>query len=692
MCRIPGLALALAACAAGFAPAQAVSAKDLREELGAQVKRWGNDGRLIAQWPLQAKDELKAFKLEGQKKPVLEEKKGLVLEGTMQEQAMASLRELRFATPCRVSFDVEFATADAGLFVVLEDGHEDGFKSICFLNARVYSNTDKRFCGVMRDRQGKHEADQDYEEIRFASGRAYPIVLDLKGVDFRASIGAGLPFRVDPAWPHKSVGVAFLAPQGKVTLRNLQVDGQVLVESVRKLMDAAQAAGAAKSGRKDRLRDQLAWSLLEEEMEAAKPSEPCAQAFEQLTPAAAERFEAARKAMEDGKAAGAVAALLAARRAQPDSPVLAWSLGRAHVSADQLQEAVGAFESATKLGPAIPETWRDLGGAWVELGEREKAEANFAKARELDPADPWVHVEQARLHLAGGELEAAAREIGAARGKRPASISLGMLVEDLERLRSRPAWAQTFSVTRDQYTVECGISQKVSGELATRLNRYRRFLEGAFPLPARQTVPCRVWVFDSEESFLVFSDTLSHRLEHTLGVYHPTIKTLLLFHKIDTEAMQDVLFHEAFHQYLDIAVNRAPIWFNEGLAEYYGATAFDAAAKAKEGGVQTPRRPALKRALANGSLVPFRSLMLMRPPSFMNGDVGLHYAQSWAMVHWFKQGGNATARALFDRYVKEVLAGRSQQACFEASFGDPAAPAPEDLATAFSDHLRGLLR
>jgi hypothetical protein len=180
-----------------------------------------------------------------------------------------------------------------------------------------------------------------------------------------------------------------------------------------------------------------------------------------------------------------------------------------------------------------------------------------------------------------------------------------------------------------------------------------------------------VWIFDSEEQYHVFSDTLAQRVEHSLGVYHPLIKTLLLFHTMSAAETQEVLFHEAFHQYLDIAVSRPPIWFNEGMAEYYGATTFDAAYKPAEGGLQAGRLASLRARPkgSSGKLLPFKTIMLLPPAAFMASDPGRNYAQSWAMVHWFKRGPDVRARETFQRYVAAVLAGKSQKACFDETFG-----------------------
>ncbi len=254
-------------------------------------------------------------------------------------------------------------------------------------------------------------------------------------------------------------------------------------------------------------------------------------------------------------------------------------------------------------------------------------------------------------------------------------------------MRSRPDWKTPFKKEGKNYTVECGISPKYAADMASRLTCYRVFLEKAFPLPIEQKTPSRVWIFDSEEEYQQFSATLDHRIEHSLGLYHPTIKTLLLIANVDDEATRRTLYHEAFHQYLDLAVSRAPHWFNEGLAEYYGATSFDVSGRPTEGGILKDRLLELRR----GKFEPFKRIMLMSPAAFMNPETAsLHYAQSWAMVYYFRRGMNLQATRQFDLYTKAILAGKNRDEAWAASFGAPSVDI-DSIESAFADYVTGLI-
>ena len=56
---------------------------------------------------------------------------------------------------------------------------------------------------------------------------------------------------------------------------------------------------------------------------------------------------------------------------------------------------------------------------------------------------------------------------------------------------------------------------------------------------------------------------------HTKGLYSPSLKQLLVRNLSDQQDMLETVRHEGFHQYLDRFLDNPPVWFNEGMAEYY---------------------------------------------------------------------------------------------------------------------------
>lgn len=99
----------------------------------------------------------------------------------------------------------------------------------------------------------------------------------------------------------------------------------------------------------------------------------------------------------------------------------------------------------------------------------------------------------------------------------------------------------------------------------------------------------------------------------------------------DERLTLDVLFHELnhylFHLYCDEGV-QSPAWINEGLAEYYGASEWDATLKQMSvGHMQEGRLVNLMDAIDGGEMQDLRELMALPRID------ALQYAWSWSLCH-----------------------------------------------------------
>jgi hypothetical protein len=69
-----------------------------------------------------------------------------------------------------------------------------------------------------------------------------------------------------------------------------------------------------------------------------------------------------------------------------------------------------------------------------------------------------------------------------------------------------------------------------------------------------------------------------------------------------------------------------------------------------------------------GRPMPFADLMRFSLRQFQAGNVSLHYAQSWAMVHFFLHGP-ASQRELLQRYFDRLRQGADASQAFKSTFG-----------------------
>ena len=140
------------------------------------------------------------------------------------------------------------------------------------------------------------------------------------------------------------------------------------------------------------------------------------------------------------------------------------------------------------------------------------------------------------------------------------------------------------------------------------------------------------------------------------GVFDPLEQRISLYHdRRDPEATRDVLFHETTHLLLHRMRPEFhfPMWWNEGLAEYYGATRFDQEQdRWVEGGIQPGRLVVLRRELERDRAPRLPELFATENERFGS----THYALSWALLHFLQSKERTAARTT--GFLRQLVTGR----------------------------------
>ncbi len=146
--------------------------------------------------------------------------------------------------------------------------------------------------------------------------------------------------------------------------------------------------------------------------------------------------------------------------------------------------------------------------------------------------------------------------------------------------------------------------------------------------------------------------------EHTRGLYVPGVRLLIIRDDPDMSQTYEVLFHEAFHQFVDRHLPLTPVWINEGLATYYGT------ARATARGLVFDRPVSaffqvVRDAAGVRELIPLDQLMRATPAVFYQRAPvpGTDYDRRALM---YAQAYTLTAFMLHDRAGKEHLRGYLQ--------------------------------
>lgn len=142
-------------------------------------------------------------------------------------------------------------------------------------------------------------------------------------------------------------------------------------------------------------------------------------------------------------------------------------------------------------------------------------------------------------------------------------------------------------------------------------------------------------------------------------------------------AARDVLFHEyAHHIMLQYSEGPQPVWYAEGLAEYYST-----AQVLGGGGFEIGAAPANRVAVLREAQdwIPLGELLAASDYRQFSGRLHLLYAQGWLLAHYVTQ--NAERRDELETYFRLVSEGKTRGAAVDAAFG----PGASD----FDRQLRG---
>lgn len=237
-------------------------------------------------------------------------------------------------------------------------------------------------------------------------------------------------------------------------------------------------------------------------------------------------------------------------------------------------------------------------------------------------------------------------------------------IEQLDRMltmaESGPAWSRSWTYRSSNYIVSSDVSRSVCVETA-------RLLERCFSAYQAQLAPARkvngrfrVFVFSGEAGYRSYcAHVLGSPTPHSMGLFSPALKQLLIRNVPEHETMLETVRHEGLHQYLDGVMTDPPAWLNEGLAMYY---------EANPKGEARPRggsmRPDLLASLRRQRMAPLSTLTSLDLGQFY-ADSELHYPQSWAFVH-FLRDTTRQRRLMFRRIFDALRAGKSNAEALRA--------------------------
>lgn len=218
--------------------------------------------------------------------------------------------------------------------------------------------------------------------------------------------------------------------------------------------------------------------------------------------------------------------------------------------------------------------------------------------------------------------------------------------------------------------------EKEIRQVGLRLEQFREVFTRLFPNMRFNTpVPTTVIVFKSHSSYAPFKPHAN-----TAGYFQagPDVNYITLTTELDGQ--QDpfnVIFHEYTHLLVNNTFENAPLWFNEGLAEYYSTFK-----------MTDDQKVALGTAIGNhvyllrdSKMLPFRTLFEVdhKSPHYNESKKqGIFYAQSWALMHYLLIGKTGKVDQL-GKFLELQKTNIPLEEAFQQSFGVPFEVMEKDL-------------
>lgn len=210
-------------------------------------------------------------------------------------------------------------------------------------------------------------------------------------------------------------------------------------------------------------------------------------------------------------------------------------------------------------------------------------------------------------------------------------------------------------------------------ELAARLEEFRevcaRLLDEQH---FDESVPTTVLVFRTDEAYRPFKPLYQGRPSADVaGHFQPGAEgdyLLMSAGRGGSRGQHFVALHEYVHLLVKNSFRDAPLWFNEGLADYYGTLR-----TAAGGRKVTLGRPIQQHlhTLRRGALLPLAELFAVgRDSAHYNEPArrALFYAESWALVHMLLTDRDGGRRAQLSHYLELLGSGATGEEALRAAF------------------------
>ena len=245
--------------------------------------------------------------------------------------------------------------------------------------------------------------------------------------------------------------------------------------------------------------------------------------------------------------------------------------------------------------------------------------------------------------------------------------------------------ARTWSTARTPHVeVVTDAGPATASRVARRLEELRDALARLLPALVVDASPVQVIVFRDGTLARAYAPTWRGLHDDVAGFYHAGADRRRVLFVDDQGRTPSVAQHEYLHSLLDVAWPDAPLWLNEGLAEYVSTFTADGG-RAKVGAALRTHLD----WLTSHDLMPIHQLFAVTQSSsdYHEGDRrGTFYAESWLLVHLLLSGSERDLGRL-QRVLVECRDGARFETVFAREFGSEQGLRDQMIATLESGRL-----
>jgi tetratricopeptide (TPR) repeat protein len=243
-------------------------------------------------------------------------------------------------------------------------------------------------------------------------------------------------------------------------------------------------------------------------------------------------------------------------------------------------------------------------------------------------------------------------------------LALAMVI-----LCSDVAAADWIRLQSPNFTFIGDASERDIRRVARQLEQFREVMLRALPpRPGSPPAPVVVLVFANNRSFEPFKPRFQGRTVDVAGFFQggQDLNHIAINGALGDSAVRAV-FHEYSHLLVSSALDVAPAWVNEGIAQLYETFEERNGGKSAILGL-APAHHVLE--LRAQTFIPLSELMAVDRSSPMYNEGrrrGQFYAQSWALMHYLTFGKDVRREQL-SRYLNTMNAGASPDAAMKSEF------------------------